>query len=129
MHIEKDADIYIIRRFSSSSEVCSNLRGTHVFKGVYDLPDLFDSRILSISSRWKRRLYKVFLFLSSKKIAKEALEANVDYERIYTSCQNAYMTLIKMGIAKSGKRPELIKFEDGIGSYSLNSHLLSPRCV
>lgn len=112
-----DADIFVFGMFPNYENVCENMRRTGIFQNVFAV----DCTDIGGPSREKA----FFQMMFAKKVVSSFLPSDAVYESYYSSSRAHPKTLLQYVLLKRNPSMKRIIYEDGMGTYSGNSHPLN----
>ena len=112
-----DADLFVFGMFPNYKAVCENIRKQSIFQNVYAV----DCSKIGSPSRGKAFLQMIF----AKRVVSSFLPREAVYETYYSSSRAHPKTLLQYVLLKRNASMARIIYEDGMGTYSGNSHPLN----
>lgn len=112
-----DADLYVFGMFPNYEDVCENIRKQGVFQKVIAI----DCSKIGGPSREKAFLQMVF----SKKVVSAFLPYDAVYKTYYSSSRAHPKILLQNVLLQRNPTMKRVIYEDGMGTYSGNSHPLN----
>lgn len=113
-----DADLFVFGMFPNYEIVCENIRKQGVFQNVYAV----DCTEIGCPGREKAFLQMIF----AKKVISTFLPKGAVYKSFYSSSRAHPKTLLQYVLLKRNPSMARVIYEDGMGTYSGNSHPLNP---
>jgi hypothetical protein len=114
---ELDADLFIFGMFPNYEQLAERLKKYKIFANVYAV-DTTDTRA---PGRGKAFLQMVF----AKKTVSGFLPKNIRYRCFYSTSRALIKTILQSVLKKRNPDMRLVIYEDGMGTYSQDSHILN----
>lgn len=112
-----DADIYIFGMFEGYREIADRLREEEIFTNIYAV----DASLFKAPGRKGALLQMV----KCKETVSTFLPAEVSYKTIYSSSRAHIKNLLLHELIKRNKDLKIIVYDDGLGMYAKDSHVLN----
>lgn len=112
-----DADIFIFGFFAGYNEVAERLKGKNVFNNVYAV----DAERIKAPGRMGAFLQMV----KCRDIVNSFLPENVVYNQFYASSRAHIKNLLLHELLERNPQLDIIVYDDGLGMYSKDSHVLN----
>ena len=116
-----DADIYIFGMFSDYENVAERLLAYNIFANVY--------AINAEAFRAPGRKGALLQMTKCREIVSSFLPKNVAYDFLYASSRAHIKNLLLHELLRRNKQLRIIVYDDGLGMYSKNSHVLNTTKV
>jgi hypothetical protein len=114
-HLE--ADLYLFGKFPDYDRITDRLRKYHVFNKIVAV-DCSKFRSLSqIKALWQT--------INSRRSVSSFLPSEVNYDIMYSSSRAHVKLLMRKELERRNPKIKFVLFEDGLGTYSAQSHVLN----
>lgn len=113
-----DADLYVFGMFPKYEEICERIREQNIFANVYAID--------CTKIGWPNRIEGFLQMLFAEKTVSPFLPEKAEYETFYSSSRALTKTILQKVLLTRNPGMSRVIYEDGMGTYSGDSHPLNP---
>lgn len=115
---KKNADLYILDRFSSGTKIVERLKQKRIFREVILVKE---SSLYKLRQEYKTKLSMqigtILSYLRMNKIVKKVLVPHTLYKEMYFSCHILCFRLVRFYLLNQKVNTKFYMFDEGVGSY------------
>lgn len=121
-----EADIFICSTFSSYNELASRLKDMKIFQNVYSIDcNAIKPALLGIPSRLATWIMPLLQIIKPERYVSRVLSRDIVYNTLYISSRAHVKMILYSALQNRNPEMKIVFFDDGLGSYQKNSHVLN----